>query len=151
MNYILSRHGYPMIVVRSRQKQDYLEALHKSDLKVGNEPSVGAKAALKQIKPFQKHMTDLMAHEIEMDTLFVTEKSDDVWWYDGQRIQFRTPTYGNILRELQTDYRPSFASLQKATGVNRSALQKMIQTMTEKGYIERDDEGGWRVFITPSV
>ena len=151
MNYILSRHGYPMIVVRGRQKQDYLEALHKSDLKVGNEPSVGAKATLKQIKPFQKHMTDLMAHEIEMDTLFVTEKSDDVWWYDGQRIQFRTPTYGNILRELQTDYRPSFASLQKATGVNRSALQKMIQTMTEKGYIERDDEGGWRVFITPSV
>ena len=151
MNFILSRHGYPMVVVRSRQKQQYLEALHRSDLKVGSEPSVGAKATIKQIKPFQKHMTELMAHEIEMDTLFVTEKSEDLWWYDGQRIKFRTPTYGKILNELLTDSHPTYASLQEAIGVNRSALQKMIQTMIEKGYIERDDEGGWRVFITSSM
>ena len=151
MNYILSRHGYPMIVVRSRLKSDYLEALHKADMKVGIEPSEGAKATLMQIKPFQKHMTDIMAHEIEMDTLFVTEKSEDVWWYDGQRIKFRTTTYGKILNEMQTDYHPTYASLQKATGVNRSALQKMVQNMMQKGYIERNNEGGWRVFITPSI
>ena len=151
MNYILARHGYPMIVVRSRLKSDYLEALHKSDLKVGGEPSKGAKATLKQIKPFQKHMTDLMAYEIEMDTLFVTEKSEDVWWYDGQRIKFRTPTYSKILCEMLVDSHPTYASLQKATGVNRSALQKMVQNMTQKGYIERDNEGGWRVFITSSM
>ena len=65
-----SKHGYPMVVVRSRQKQQYLEALHRSDLKVGSEPSVGVKATIKQIKPFQKHMTELMAHEIEMDHFF---------------------------------------------------------------------------------
>ena len=96
-------------------------------------------------------MTDLMAHEIEMDTLFVTEKSEDLWWYDGQRIMFRTLTYGKILNELLTDSHPTYASLQEATGVNRSALQKMLQTMIEKGYIERYEEGGWRVFITPSI
>ena len=151
MNYILSRHGYPMIVVRSRLKCDYLEALHKADLKVGSEPSEGAKATLKQIKPFQKHMTDLMEHEIEMDTLFVTEKSSDVWWYDGQRIKFRTPTYSKILYELLEDSHPTYASLQKATGVNRSALQKMVQNLIKKGYVERDGEGGWRVFITSSM
>jgi len=27
----------------------------------------------------------------------------------------------------------------------------MIQNMTEKGYIERNEEGGWRMFITPSM
>ncbi|MDO4930303.1 MAG: Fic family protein, partial [Bacteroidales bacterium] len=32
VNYILTRHGYPMIVVRSRKKNEYLEALHKTDL-----------------------------------------------------------------------------------------------------------------------
>ena len=86
-----------------------------------------------------------------LDTLFVTEKSEDLWWYDGQRIMFRTPTYGKILNELLTDSHPTYASLQEATGVNRSALQKMLQTMIEKGYIERYEEGGWRVFITPSI
>lgn len=35
VNYILSRHGYPMIVVRSRKKDEYLEAMHKTDLTVG--------------------------------------------------------------------------------------------------------------------
>ena len=42
------------------------------------------------------------------------------------------------------------ASLQEVTKVNRSALQKMLQTMSEKGYISRDNDG-WRVFITPSM
>ena len=32
---ILARHGWQMIVVRSRKKQEYLEALHQSDLVVG--------------------------------------------------------------------------------------------------------------------
>ena len=44
VNYILSRHGWPMIVVRSRKKQEYLEALHQTDMMVGAIPSVGAHA-----------------------------------------------------------------------------------------------------------
>ncbi len=150
MNYILSRHDHPMIVVRSRKKQAYLEALHKADLRVGALPSEGANATLSQIKPFHKHMTELVAHEIEMNTQFVIEKSENLWWYNGEKVQFRTPTYGNILRELQIEPQSTLASLQEATKVNRSALQKMLQTMSEKGYISRDNDG-WRVFITPSM
>ena len=29
--------------------------------------------------------------------------------------------------------------------------QKMLVRLQEKRYVERDDKGGWRVFITPSV
>lgn len=36
-------------------------------------------------------------------------------------------------------------------GVNRSALQKMLANLKEKRYVERDEKGGWRVFITPSL
>lgn len=49
VNYILSRHGYPMIVVRSRKKNEYLEALHKTDLTVGATPSLGAHASKRSI------------------------------------------------------------------------------------------------------
>ncbi|MBQ3833789.1 MAG: Fic family protein, partial [Bacteroidales bacterium] len=49
-NYILSRHGYPMVVVRSRLKHNYLEALHQSDLIVGSAPYDGAHASLKAIR-----------------------------------------------------------------------------------------------------
>ena len=33
VNFILTRHNYPMVVVRSRKKSDYLEALHQTELK----------------------------------------------------------------------------------------------------------------------
>ena len=96
-------------------------------------------------------MNSLMTEEIENDVLFVTEKSNNVWLYDGQRILFRTQTYDKILRTLQRDNRATLAILQQEVGVNRSALQKMLARLQEKRYVERDDKGGWRVFITPSV
>lgn len=151
VNYILSRHGLPMIVVRSRLKQDYLEALHQADLIVGGTPSAGAHASLKQIRPFHKHMLNLITKEVENDVLFVTEKDENIWWYDGERVAFRTPTYAKILRELQIESNATLAYLQQEVGINRSALQKMLQSLQEKGFVQKDDAGQWRVFITPSV
>ena len=151
VNYILARHGYPMIVVRSRSKKEYLEALHRADLVVGSAPADGANASLKDIRPFHKYMNSLITEEIKNDVLFVTERDSKVWWYDGQRIVFRTETYNKILRALQAENRATLAYLQKEVGVNRSALQKMLANLQEKGYVERDKKVGWRVFITPSV
>jgi Fic family protein len=42
VNFILMRHDYPMIVVRSRKKSEYLEALHQADMEVGPVPADGA-------------------------------------------------------------------------------------------------------------
>ncbi|MBO4615502.1 MAG: Fic family protein [Bacteroidales bacterium] len=150
-NYILARHGYPMVVVRSRLKQDYLEALHQADLIVGKAPYDGAHASLKSIRPFYKYMVNLIVREFENDVLFVTEKNENIWWYDGERIVFRTPSYAKILRELQIEPQATFAYLQEEIGINRSAIQKMLQSLQNKGYIEKDGKGSWRVFITPSV
>lgn len=151
VNYILARHGYPMVVVRSRSKKEYLEALHRADLVVGSAPADGANASLKDIRPFHKYMNSLITEEIKNDVLFVTDRDSKVWWYDGQRIVFRTETYNKILRALQEENRATLAYLQNEVGVNRSALQKMLANLQEKGYVERDEKGGWRVFITPSL
>ena len=151
VNYILARHGYPMVVVRSRSKKEYLEALHRADLVVGSAPADGANASLKDIRPFHKYMNSLITEEIKNDVLFVTDRDSKVWWYDGQRIVFRTETYNKILRALQAENRATLAYLQNEVGVNRSALQKMLANLQEKGYVERDEKGGWRVFITPSL
>ena len=150
-NYILSRHGYPMIVVRSRLKHHYLEALHQADLIVGAAPYDGAHASLKNIRPFHKYMANLIAHEIENDVLFVTEKNENVWWYDGERVVFRSANYSKILRELQLEKSATYSYLQEVIGINRSAIQKMLLTMKEKSYIDRAENGSWRVFITPSM
>lgn len=151
VNYILSRHGYPMVVVRSRLKTEYLDALHRADLLVGPVPADGACAPLKKIRPFLKYMEALITKEITNDCLFVTERDENVWWYDGERIAFRTATYGKILRALQLESAATLAHLQEEVGINRSALQKMLSSLQAKGYVGKDGSGGWRVFITPSV
>ncbi|MCQ2237150.1 MAG: Fic family protein [Bacteroidales bacterium] len=151
VNYILARHGYPMIVVRSRKKSDYLEALHKADLLVGAAPSDGARATINDIEPFARYFIQLIADEIMADVRFVSEPDDNVWWYDGERVQFRTPNYNKILRELRVNPSASYSDLQQLTGINRSALQKLIQQCSEKKYIIPNPEGaGWHVVITPS-
>ena len=105
VNFILTRHDYPMIVVRSRSKKDYLEALHQADLEVGVTPSAGAHAPLEHIRPFSKYFTAMAAEEIYNDVRFVTEPDENVWWYDGQRVEFRTPNYAKILRIMQSSLR----------------------------------------------
>ena len=152
VNYILARHDYPMIVVRSRGKKDYLEALHQADLEVGSTPSIGAHAELDKIRPFLRYFTALVAEEIYNDVRFLTEPDENVWWYDGQRVKFRTPNYAKILRIMQSQPSVTIESLREQLGINKSAVQRLLSSLKENGYIEaRDNEGGWRVLITPSL
>lgn len=149
VNYILVRHGYPMIVVRSRDKSKYIEALHKSDLEVGPSPSEGANAEIKKIRPFLKYLNELVASEIYNDVLFVSEKDENVWWYDGERIKFRSPNYAKILNAMQTQPVLTLMDMKVETGISLTAVQKLVNCLIDKKYIERGDkEGSWRVFLT---
>ena len=151
-NYILSRHDYPMIVVRSRQKQDYLEALHQADLIVGPIPYEGAHASLTKIRPFLQYFKQLMAKEIYTDVCFLTEHDPSLWWYDGERIVFRSPHYGELLMMMMTEPVLTLSEMQNRLGINMSAVKKLVNLLLDKHYIERGStEGSWRVFITPSM
>lgn len=111
VNFILARHDYPMVVVRSRKKKDYLEALHQADLVVGPVPSDGSHASLRDARHF-------------------------VNWF----------------RKMMTEPGITIAALAKAIGINTSAIQKHLKSMTDKGYIARREKGGqWDVFIIPSA
>ena len=152
VNFILARHDYPMIVVRSRDKKNYLEALHRADLEVGSTPSIGAHAPLDHIRPFSKYFTALVAQEIYNDVRFITEPDENVWWYDGLRVEFRTPNYARILRIMQSEPSVTIDSLHEQLGINKSAVQRLLGSLKEKSYIEPAGEGsGWRVLITPSI
>ncbi|MDE6393050.1 MAG: Fic family protein [Muribaculaceae bacterium] len=149
VNYILARHNYPMIVVRSRKKSEYLEALHQADLEVGPVPSDGARADIKDIRPFLKYFNELVATEVYNDVLFVSEKDENIWWYDGERIAFRTPNYTKILNAMRTQPILTLADMQEETGISITAIQKLLDKLISKKYVERGEkEGSWRVFLT---
>ncbi len=153
VNYILSRHNYPMIVVRSRNKQNYLEALHKSDLKVGVTPSVGAHAPLNKIDAFLKYFERLAADEIEQSIAFLCEHDANVWWFDGEKVSFRSPNTITILNTLIDEPNTTIAELCKIVGVNRSAIQKQLDQLQKKGYILRSNGNAdkWHVVIASSI
>ena len=151
VNYILSRHGWPMIVVRSRKKQEYLEALHKADLVVGTIPSAGAHATIKQIGQFLKYFENLVIREIQADIDFVSRKEEDLWWYDGEIISARSKNVPRILRLMRDNPDITYAQLTTDLGINTSAVQKLVMRMTDNGYIARLENGSWRVIATSIV
>lgn len=147
VNYILNRHGWPMIVIRSRKKQDYIEALHQTDVVVGDNPVDGAHATLAQIRPFLNYFKKLVLGEL-MDYIdFITHSGTEYWWYDGERIRFRSPNGSKLLALLSGNPYATYAEMSKQLGINTSAVQKLAKGMAEKGYIARNEkEGYWHVF-----
>lgn len=149
-NYILLKNNYPMIIIRNKDKQNYLDALHQTDLIIGNKTSININATLKQIQPFYKYMYKVLTNEIENDILFLTQKDDNIWWYNGEQIKFRTPTYNKILKELFLDNHSTLTTLYENTSINRSTIQKQLRSLQQKGYIYKDSNAQWHIFITPS-
>ena len=151
-NYILSRHGLPMMVIRSRKKQDYLEALHQADMNVGKVPSDGAHATVTDIAPFLQYFQGIVANEIYNDYLFVTRRDENVWWYDGEMVEFRTPNYAKMLRMMQSHPSLTIEEIKDSLGISITAVRKLIAQLLDKNYVERNlNDNSWRVIITPSL
>ncbi|HBA99941.1 MAG: hypothetical protein A2W86_06495 [Bacteroidetes bacterium GWD2_45_23] len=66
VNFILHRFGYPMVIIHSEDKSNYLSALRQSDVEVGFSPSDGANASLVQVQPFLKYMVTQLERSLEL-------------------------------------------------------------------------------------
>ena len=64
----------------------------------------------------------------------------------------RSENSGRVLNVLMSNPEITIAALAKTIGINTSAIQKHLKSMTDKGYIDRrEKDGQWDVFIIPSV
>ncbi len=152
VNYILARHNWPMIVVRSRMKNEYLEALHQSDLEIGTSLSEGAHASLDKIRHFLRFFKGLVASELKYNIDFAGETSPNVWWYDGQRIVFRSPSTSKMLNAMQENPDITIDALSKKAGIVTAAVKKQLRQMQNKGYIQRKEkDGSWHILATSSI
>ena len=152
VNYILTRHDYPMIVVRSRKKKEYLEALHRSDLTVGAAPSLGVHASKRDIQQFLTYFRNLFIDEVSYYIQFLTERGDNVWWFDGERVKFRSATTGIILNRMYEQPNSTIPQLAEAAGISLTAVNKQLRLLKEKGYVTRTEkDNSWRLIITPSL
>ena len=152
VNYILARHDWPMIVVRSRNKQQYIEALHQSDVEIGPTPSDGANAGLKQIRHFLKYFKKLVENELKYDIEFVSESSPNVWWYDGEKIIFRSASTPILLESMRSNPDITIEGLAESAGISVAAVNKQLRQLLKKNYIQRSEsDGSWRIFASSSI
>ena len=88
-----------------------------------------------------------MAQEIKYDIDFAEEQSPDIWWYDGQKITFRSKTTAVLLKNMQANPGITIEELSKEAGIAATAVKKQLQQMIKKGYIQRQEKDGcWYVF-----
>jgi Fic family protein len=135
VNFILKQHGWPMLVVKTKNKASYLTALAQAD------------ANYNAIVPFVEHMKKILLSDVSDYISFVSTDKNLSWWYDGEIVKFSTDTPGKILSLLQSDPNITLDNIAKTLGINRSAIQKQINTLAEKKYISRPEgkKRGWIV------
>ena len=96
-----------------------------------------------------KYFNELVATEVYNDVLFISERNENVWWYDGERIAFRTPNYTKILNAMRTEPTLTMADMKEVTGISITAVKKLVDQLVQKKYVERGEkDGSWRVFVT---
>lgn len=151
VNYILARHGWPMIVVRNRNKSEYLDALNQSDKMTEKAPASGSKATLLQIAHFLRFFEKTVREELKYDIDFAVETKKNIWWYDGQRIDFGRSKSPDILYTLR--YKPwsSYSDIMKNVNISKAGLIKQLRNLTDNKYIQKNEKGDWHVMICPSV
>lgn len=149
VNYILYRHGYPMIVVRTKDKKNYLTALSQSDINIGKSPSEGANATLNQIEPFTEYLTNVLYNDIKAYISIIKGKDKSIWWYNGELITFKNQNTINLLNTLQENNKITVRDLSEKLRINKAATQKQLKNLQEKGYIIRigGRNGYWQVII----
>ena len=148
MNYILTKHDYPMLVIRSKTKKQYLDALGKADKIVGPVPSDGAHATLEQARDFVTYISHQMEETIENNLRFIGEKADAVWWYDGELITFKNVTTITILNAMLDNPKVTTKQIAVTAGVSATSIQKQLVKLQENKYIVRiggRKNGEWKV------
>lgn len=101
VNYILAKHGYPMIVVKSNDKSNYLTALHQCDVAVGAIPSVGAHAKLEQIKPLVDYLTKCTEHSLSLS--IKAANGEDITEADDWKKKLKTKYANKINKPALSD------------------------------------------------
>ena len=101
VNYILYRHGYPMIVVKSADKTNYLTALNRCDVAIGPVPSDGAHAELSQITPFVEYMNKCLVRSLEIS--IKGAKGESIEEADDWRKNLKTKYHNQLNKPEVTE------------------------------------------------
>jgi Fic family protein len=149
VNYVLLRNNYPMIIIRTDDKTNYLKMLHLCDIETGIIPSDGANATIKQIKPFVEYLSSIVAHTIQNNIQLLEEQKggtkDNYWWYNDNQILIKNQNQQQVLELILMKPTITVRDISNQLDINKSAVQKHLSALKAKDYILRKGgtKGEW--------
>jgi Fic family protein len=157
VNYVLLRNDYPMIVIKTDDKTNYLNILHICDIETGALPSEGAYANIKQINPFVEYLSVLITDTIKNNLDFLKEQkggtNKSVWWYNGTEVVISNEKRQLLLELLILNPLCTVRGLSEKLSINKSAVQKHLDFLKKNDYIIRQGgtKGKWIVNLENSA
>jgi Fic family protein len=162
VNYILLRNNYPMIVIRTDDRQNYLKALHQCDLLAGKIPYDGAHATLQQTQPLIDYISTVLDNKLTTLIQFVNgeiseliEAKDDtvekkvVRKSGTEKMALKNDTVNSeIIMLIRQTPEITIDKIVFQIGKSRRTVIRRIQKLKIKGIIERvgGDRGGyWKI------
>lgn len=109
-----------------------------------------------QFKRFAKYFNGFVKKKLKYYIGFATETSEDVWWYDGSKVMFRSELSSKFLHAMQENQDITIEELSKEAGIVIAVVKKQLRLMTKKGiYVytkkRRDNDNSWPILATPSI
>jgi Fic family protein len=151
VNYILLRNNYPMLVIRTDDRQNYLKTLHQCDLLTGKIPYDGAHATLQQAKPLTGYISAIVENKLTtLIQLAKGEIKEFIEAMDEEKVVRKSgqKKWSETLDLIKENPSITRKELSEKLGINPSAVQKHIQKLKSDGFIERigGDKGGyWKI------
>ena len=127
VNYILLRHSYPMVVVPTADRKNYLAALSQCDKSTGKEPYSGANAALEQIKPFYDYLCAFVVKKLDFAVKMVKGVISDISETDDEQQKQPIPA-DNVSVNVSVNDR---INVSVNDGANVRIKNKIIDIVTQ--------------------
>lgn len=158
VNYILLRHGYPMIIIQTTDRKNYLNTLSECDKITGEEPYKGANATIEQIMPFVNYIADYVEKKLEFVELIITGKSREMKETSKKQQNVsvnvrvndvkKVSVKDNIVDIIKQKENISVSEIAKLLGVEERTIYRNLEKLKADGIIKRigaDKNGYWKL------
>jgi len=155
VNYILLRHGYPMIVIPTADRKNYLDVLSECDKITGSEPYSGATAEIEQISTFVDYIANYVERKLNFTEQIITGKIRQIEETGKKQqnvsVNVRVNSVSvksNIIDIIKQKPNITVSEMAKLLSVEERTIYRNLENLKKSGQLIRigaDKNGYWKV------
>ena len=157
VNYTLLRHHYPMVVIPTADRKNYLNTLSLCDENIGKDPYNGANATIEQIKPFYDYIYALVVKKMDISVQMIKGLVSDISETNEEQQKQPIAT-NNVSTNVSTNEKiidiiaqmPAITvkELAKMLSVTERTIYRQIEMLKTENKMERvgsNKTGYWKI------